>query len=324
MARSCRLQRRASLLQAVRSFFRAREYLEVDTPVLLSELIPEAHITPYCCEGRFLQTSPELCMKLLLARGYQRLFQICHCFRKGERGRYHRPEFTMLEWYHVGWGYEDLMQEVEELLQFLALQADRFPALDRNMGLLRHGRRIALSPPWERLTVEAAFRRHAGTPVRSAISGNRFDEILVSQVEPDLGWQRPVFLYDYPVELGSLARRKPEDATLVERFELYIGGIEVANGFSELIDPDEQRQRFAAELETIHATGRRAEMPERFLDALAAMPETAGIALGLDRLLMLLAGADGIAAVLPLDPAETGDGRSAGGCPDNGCGPDDL
>ncbi len=312
MALSRRLQWRSFLLQAVRSFFLDREYLEVDTPVLLSEVLPESQIIPYSCEGRFLQTSPELCMKLLLARGYQRLFQICHCFRKGETGRYHRPEFTMLEWYHVGWGYRELMEEVEALLLFLARRRERFPALDRDAHLVRCGRWIDLSPPWERLTVDAAFSRYAGLSARAALEDGRFDEILVSRVEPHLGWQRPVFLYDYPVELGSLARRKREDAALAERFELYIGGIEVGNGFSELVDQEEQRQRFATELERIRADGRPAAMPERFLDALAALPDTAGIALGFDRLLMLLAGADRVVDVLPLALEEASCGKEVG------------
>ncbi len=296
----CRLQQRSRLLQAVRSFFLARQYLEVDTPVLLSELIPESQIIPYRCGDRYLQTSPELCMKMLLARGYPRLFQICHCFRKDERGRYHRPEFTMLEWYRVGWGYLELMEEVEELLLSLAREPGLFPGLERGACLVRNGRRIDLSPPWERLAVDAAFLRHAGISARAAIDQDRFDEILVTKVEPHLGWQRPVFLYDYPAELGSLARRKEEDPDLAERFELYIGGIELANGFSELVDPEEQRERFLAEIGTILASGRPAQLPGRFLDALAAMPDTAGIALGFDRLLMLLAGADRIAAILPL------------------------
>ncbi|MFP7753652.1 EF-P lysine aminoacylase EpmA [Thermodesulfobacteriota bacterium B35] len=296
-----RLQQRSRLLQAVRSFFLSRQYLEVDTPVLLSELIPESQIVPYRCEERFLQTSPELCMKLLLARGCPRLFQICHCFRKGEAGRYHRSEFTMLEWYHAGWGYGELMAEVEELVQALAREGD-FPALDDGGGLRRQGRQVDLQSPWERLTVDEAFRRYAGIPARAALADDRFDELLVTRVEPHLGWQRPVFLCDYPVELGSLARRKAEDPQLAERFELYIAGIELANGFSELTDPAEQEERFAGEIRAIRAAGRPAAMPHRFLDTLAAMPETAGIALGFDRLLMLLSGADRIAEVLALDP----------------------
>ncbi len=296
-----RLQQRSRLLQAVRSFFLSRQYLEVDTPVLLSELIPESQIVPYRCEERFLQTSPELCMKILLARGCPRLFQICHCFRKGEAGRYHRSEFTMLEWYHAGWGYGELMAEVEELVQALAREGD-FPALDDGGGLRRQGRQVDLQSPWERLTVDEAFRRYAGIPARAALADDRFDELLVTRVEPHLGWQRPVFLCDYPVELGSLARRKAEDPQLAERFELYIAGIELANGFSELTDPAEQEERFAGEIRAIRAAGRPAAMPHRFLDTLAAMPETAGIALGFDRLLMLLSGADRIAEVLALDP----------------------
>jgi len=296
-----RLQQRSRLLQAVRSFFLSRQYLEVDTPLLLPELIPESRIIPYRCEERFLQTSPELCMKILLARGYPRLFQICHCFRRGETGRYHRSEFTMLEWYHAGWGYAELMAEAEELLQALASEKG-FTALDRRGILQRHGHRISLQPPWERLTVDEAFRRHAGIPARAALADDRFDELLVTRVEPRLGWQHPVFLCDYPVEQGSLARCKEEDPQSVERFELYIAGMELANGFSELTDAGEQEDRFSGEIRAIRAAGRPAAMPRRFLDALDAMPETAGIALGFDRLLMLLSGADRIADVLAMDP----------------------
>ncbi|HFQ89424.1 MAG TPA: EF-P lysine aminoacylase GenX [Desulfobulbus sp.] len=304
MATSVTLQRRSVLLQAVRSFFLSRRYLEVDTPVLLPLLIPESQIVPFCCEGRFLQTSPELCMKHLLARGCPRLFQLCHCFRRGESGRYHLPEFTMLEWYHAGWSYLELMAEVEELVRTLAGNPDDFPGLDRQGNLVREQRTVALHRPWSRMTVDAAFLEFAGIPAREALADGRFDEILVTEVEPNLGWEQPLFLYDYPVTLGSLARPKKDDPSLAERFELYICGIELGNGFSELVDPEEQRRRFEREIAMMTGRERQVVMPERFLASLAAMPETAGIALGFDRLLMLFSGAGTISEVVPLAAEE--------------------
>ncbi len=293
------LQQRSALLQTIRSFFLERAYIEVDTPLRLPVLIPESNLIPFTSEDWFLQTSPELCMKRLLARGCTQIFQICHCFRKEESGRIHQPEFTMLEWYHSGWGYFDLMQECEALVSSLCERVPRFPGVSSEGWLCGPDNRVALVPPWDRLTVAAAFRRYAGVDVREALRKGTFDEILVTLIEPNLGRERPVFLYDYPVELGSLARRNPNDPQVAERFELYIAGVELANGFSELVDPQEQRCRFAAEIEQLQATGRTAAMPEKFLTDLASVGETAGIALGLDRLFMLLMGAGNIATSMP-------------------------
>jgi elongation factor P--(R)-beta-lysine ligase len=290
-----RLQQRADLLQAVRFFFSRRAYIEVDTPIRLPVLLPETHIRPFSSEGWFLQTSPEVCMKRLLAHGCTKLFQICHCFRREEVGRLHQGEFTMLEWYHVGWSYKELMQECEEFIRSLAPTGEE---------LRRDGRTISLTGPWQRLPVQEAFRRYAQMEVKDALRRDRFDEVLVTEIEPHLGWERPVFLCDYPVELASLARRKTGDPTVAERFELYIAGIELANGFSELVDPAEQRSRFAAEISKSRECGNAyGAMPERFLADLDFLPETAGVALGLDRLLMLLLGCATVAEVITL-PAQ--------------------
>ena len=286
---------RSTFFRAIRDFFHAAGYLEVDTPIRLPCLIPEAEILPFASEDWWLQTSPELCMKRLLASGAPQLFQICHCFRKGEQGCLHQPEFTMLEWYHAGWDYQRLMQEVEELLGALLQDCRDFPAVRFPGALLRDGQTISLAMPWQRLSVEEAFRRHAGISPHEALQTGRFDEILVTEVEPRLGWQTPAFLYDYPVELASLARKKEDAPHLAERFELYIGGVELANGFSELIDPAEQRKRFGIEREKIRQQGRDpGPMPEAFLDDLSLLDTTAGIALGLDRLLMLFIGASSL------------------------------
>lgn len=300
-----RLHQRSDLLAAARSFFRTRGYVEADTPIRLPLLLPEVHIKPFAAEGWYLQTSPELCMKQLLARGAPMLFQICHCFRKEEVGRYHQTEFTLLEWYRTGWSYLELMLECEEFVRSLVRS---LPGLEGIAGpdlLRRGGRNISLLPPWERLTVAEAFRRYAGMPVGEALALDLFDELLVTSVEPRLGWQRPVLLHDYPAELASLARKKEEDFTVAERFELYIGGIELANGFSELTDPHEQRERFARELDESREQGNvYREMPERFLAALGNLPETAGVALGFDRLCMILMDCPTVAEAMCLPAAE--------------------
>ncbi len=291
------LHLRAVLIQALRTFFIDRGYLEVDTPLRIPAPAPEAHIEPLASEGWFLQTSPELCMKRLLAAGLPKIFQLCKCFRKGERGDRHLPEFTMLEWYAAGSDYRDLMADCEALLRDLA------SAMGKEGVLEWQGCRIDLGPEWERITVAEAFQRYAPCTVEEALSRDRFDEMLVEYVEPHLGMATPTFLCDYPATLGALARLSPDDPAVAERFELYVAGLELANGFSELVDPVEQRARFLAEQESIRLQGRDpGPMPERFLDALETMPPAAGIALGVDRLVMLFAGAGKIDQVVAFTP----------------------
>ena len=288
------LRRRARMVEKIRDFFQSRNYIEVTTPVRLPELIPEAEIAPLASENRFLQTSPELCMKRVLARGSSRIFQICPCFRKGEQGRLHQEEFTMLEWYHTGWSYLELMEECEQMIRQVA----------ERKRLCRAGKETSLSGPWQRLTVNDAFTRYAGISAEEAIRTGMFDQLLVEKVEPELGWKKPVFLYKYPVQMASLARPEAENPELAERFELYIGGIELANGFSELTDPVVQRHRFEEELRKIEQYGGTCRMPEKFLAALEELPDCAGIALGIDRLFMLLWERDSIAEVLPFSEAD--------------------
>jgi len=293
------LRQRSNLLQAIRSFFLERDYIEVDTPLRLPVLIPESNLIPFSSEDCYLHTSPELCMKRLLARGCTRIFQICHCFRKEEHGRLHQSEFTMLEWYHKGWDYFDLMQQCEALICTLGRQLSHGSASSPLQYLSWRDCRVALTPPWNRLTVTEAFQRYAGRDVGAVLRAGNFDEILVTEIEPHLGRERPVFLHDFPVELGSLARRSRQNPAVAERFELYIAGVELANGFSELVDPLEQRHRFALEQATLRAAGREVLLPEKFLAELRLVGETAGIALGVDRLCMLLMGSPDIATVTP-------------------------
>lgn len=289
------LEQRGVILDRVRRFFQEKGYLEVETPFRIPAPAPEAQIDAVASAGWFLQTSPELCMKRMLAAGYGSIFQICRCWREGERGTRHLSEFTMLEWYRAGADYLCLMEETEALVA-AAAAAPRF---------VYRGRSVELAPPWERITVEEAFRLHADTTPQQALEAGVFDEVMVERIEPQLGLTRPTFIYDYPACCAALARLKPGDPSLAERFELYIGGLEIANAFSELTDPGEQRRRFEAEAAERARAGKVAyPAPERFLDALAEMPESAGIALGLDRLVMVLLDADTIDEVVAFTPEE--------------------
>ncbi len=240
-------------------------------------------------------------MKQLLGGGCSRIFQICHCFRREERGRFHGTEFTMLEWYHAGWNYFDLMAECEIFVRQLAGDCSDFEGIVGADSIWRSGKIISLASPWTRLSVAEAFQKYANISAVEALRQDSFDEILVSEIEPNLGWDRPVFLYDYPAPLASLARKKKDNQDLAERFELYIGGLELANGFSELIDPVEQRKRFEQDITAIcKSTGARRNPPENLLKALENMDETAGIALGFDRLLMLFLRTEDISEVVAI------------------------
>lgn len=236
-------------------------------------------------------------MKRLLAADYPRIFQVCKCFRAAERGDRHLPEFTMLEWYRAGADYRTLMSDCESLILYVAA--------DLGFGriLPRQDRAIRLEPPWERITVREAFKRYAAMTDAEALRMDRFEEILSHDIEPRLGVEGPVFLYEYPAELGSLARVKADDPGVAERFELYIAGLELANAFSELTDVDEQRRRFEqAARERGFSVGLPHPMPEPFLSALPRMPPSAGIALGLDRLVMLFADKSRIEEVVAFPP----------------------
>lgn len=293
------LKRRALLLQGVRRFFWERNYLEVETPARLPANAPETHIEAVRSGEWFLQTSPELSMKRLLAAGSPKIFQVCKCFRGGERGRLHLPEFTMLEWYRAGIDYFGLMEECRELLQFVAGETGA------GTEVRFRGRTVSLAGEWDKLPVAEAFHRYASLSVEKALAADRFDEILVTEVEPRLGTERPLFLYDYPLELGALAKPSEKRPGVAERFELYINGLELANGFSELTDAGEQRERFIRDRQGIREHGREpGPMPEAFLAALPHMPAAAGIALGFDRLVMVFLGAESIDEVVAFRPED--------------------
>jgi lysyl-tRNA synthetase class 2 len=287
------LAERARIIQNIRAFFVAGEFLEIETPHRVPANAPEPHIDAIESDGWFLQTSPELAMKRLLAAGYERLFQICRVWRGSERGRRHLPEFSMLEWYRANADYHRLMTDCIDL--FLHLVPKQI--------ISWQGQTIDLTPPWETLSVHQAFALHTDLTPEQALQEGRFDEILSFKIEPRLGRDKPTFLVEYPAELAALARRQPQNRGIAERFELYVCGLELANAFSELSDPVEQRARFDRD-ETHRRTAGKTPYPspEKFLSELAAMPEAAGIAFGIDRLIMLLTDRADIAEVVAFPP----------------------
>ena len=202
----------------------------------------------------------------------------------------------MLEWYRLHGDYRSLMTETEEMIVTVATELRAMAGFDHDLCAR------VINSSWQRLTVAEAFQRHAGVVAAQCVDNGSFDEVLVTQVEPQLGHGQPCFLYDYPAKLGSLARLKAGDANIAERFELYIAGMEIANGFSELTDAQEQRQRFWTE---VGGDGpEKKKLPDRFLEDLANISSACGIALGLDRLLMILTSATNIAQVVSFTPEE--------------------
>ena len=291
------LEMRSGIVRSVRRFFYVRDYLEVETPVRIPCPIPEAYIDVFESEGFCLHASPEICMKQLLARGYERIFQIARVFRKHERGDKHLPEFSLLEWYASGATYLDLMDQIEALV--LEVSAD----MRKGRTLQYQGHCISLKPPWDRLTVREAFDRYGTMDLEKALEQDMFDEVMGLEIEPRLGFERPVFLYDYPESKASLARLKPGNPPVAERMELYIAGLELANGFTELNDPEEQIRRFTAEHALRERLGKKNyPLPAPFLKALHQMPGAAGIAVGLDRLIMLFCDAKTIDDVVAFVP----------------------
>ena len=263
------LERRAGIVRGIRDFFHERGFVEVETPVRIAAPAPEEHIDcPECAAGGFLRASPELQMKKLLALGMDRIFQIGPCFREGERGSRHSPEFTMLEWYRRGAGSADVAADLCALVGELS------------------GER--LDP--RTLRVREAYRKFAGwDPWEGEWNQDRFDYDMATKIEPAIAEMGGgVFLTGYPPQAASLA--KVTDGT-AERWEFYLGGMELANAFTELCDAEEQRARFAAARERRRALG-EADYPvdEDFLSSLPSIGSAAGAALGVDRLVMALAG----------------------------------
>ena len=291
------LARRGDLLRQVRRFFDDRGFLEVETPILSHDTVIDRHLDPLpvtlFADPRqpdrgprlWLQTSPEFAMKRLLAAGATAIYQIAKAFRGGEAGRLHNPEFTIVEWYRVGDDYDAGMRLLSDLAE----------------ALLGRG-------PAERLTYREAFQRYAGIdPLAAPFDEFKRDLLLTQKIEPHLGVQRPTILYDYPSSQAALAQVRPEDPPVAERFELYAQGLELANGYHELLDPAVLRARNRCNNELRRADG-KPDLPEtsRLLSALDhGLPACAGCALGFDRLVMAATGAKSIQEVLafPIEKA---------------------
>jgi len=290
---------RARMVQAIRQFFVEKGYLEVETPHIIPAPPPEIHIDAVSAGKGFLHTSPEVCMKRLLSAGFPKIFQISRCFRADERGNTHLPEFSLLEWYRTGIEYHALMDECRELILWLSEE------LGMDGKISYQGRQIDLKHSWARISVSEAFDLYASMTLEKALEQACFDEIMVLEIEPHLDSKGPTFLYDYPAEFAALARLKPDHPEFAERFEIYIGGLELANGFSELTDSVEQRDRFEKERRKRHNLGKECyPMPEKFLKALEHMPEAAGVAVGVDRLAMIFTDRPTIDDVVTFTPEE--------------------
>ncbi|NKB43800.1 MAG: EF-P lysine aminoacylase GenX [Alphaproteobacteria bacterium] len=332
--RRANLQVRNQAIGAVREYLTGQGFIEVDTPAIQVSPGIDRHIRPFkvnvrgpfesADRRRFLHTSPEFCMKKLLAAGEQKIFQICHVYRDGEEGHLHHPEFTLLEWYRAQATYDALMEDVINLASSAAAAVGQ--------ACFRHrGYSTDINQAWNKLSVSQAFAEYAGIDLLAEVTGqdelpsrkfvasaeaagvrcdenDRWDDVfhrvMLECIEPQISDGPPTLLTDFPTPVGALARPKAADSRVCERVEAYACGIELANGFSELTDPIEQRRRFSRD-QSAYARlhGEAPPIDEDFLSALAQVPESAGMALGVDRLIMLLTGADHIRDVLwaPVD-----------------------
>jgi len=295
------IRQRARIYGQIRAFFNTRGCLEVDTPVMMPTTGTEVNIAslevPYNEHRLYLQTSPEYAMKRMLAAGSGSIFQICHAFRHGEAGRLHNPEFSLLEWYRVGYDYRRLMDEIELLITTLSLSHCEF-----NRVSYRELFRQSLQLDIDGLAIEAlrdqCERLIPGTDSRELDIDQCLDLLLAMAIAPTL--RGYLFVYDYPISQAALARPSAEDASVAERFELFYDGVELANGFSELTDASQQRARFEQDTRLRKARGLpEVEIDQRLLAALeSGIEDCAGVALGLDRLLMVLLDLDYIEEVL--------------------------
>jgi elongation factor P--(R)-beta-lysine ligase len=313
-------------MRAARAYFEAQGFIEVETPARVRSPGQEVHLQAFAAgHDRYLITSPEYHMKRLVAAGYDRVVQFCRCFRDEEDGSFHQPEFTMVEWYRAGGTMDDLMRDCERLVEAAAKAVGCWPEVEvpqarRSDGAPAGQARLSVTAPFERVTVRELLHRHAGIELRGdetpaemrtlaqaagcpvaedAAWDDVFYQIFLDRIEGRLGNKTPTFVVDWPLPLAALARRKSSDPLTVERFELYAGGLELANAFGELTDPVEQRARFGAEIELRRQKGRDVyPVDEKLLSALGPLPPTCGIALGFDRLMLLVLSASSIREVM--------------------------
>lgn len=293
------LRARAELLAHLRTFFAQRGVLEVETPLLSRSTVTDPALAPLKCGDRWLQTSPEYAMKRLLAEGAGPIFQVCKAFRAGEAGPRHNPEFTLLEWYRPGYGLRDLMSEVAELV------CEQLGARPVSYVAYRELFEAALGLDPHRASadeLESCVRQRVDYAGGAESRDTWLDLLMSHVIQPSLADM--VFVYDYPASQAALARRRHDgDVEVAERFELFVDGVELANGYRELADASEQRRRFEADNAVLAERGESPRpLDEELLAALdSGLPDCAGVALGLDRLLMLKLGVDSLADVLAFD-----------------------
>ncbi len=316
---------RAKIMKAVRVYFDAQSFDEVETPILQVCPVIDTHIRAFATQRRgvsgdveetlYLHTSPEFAMKKLMVAGMERVYQIVNVFRNAEGSKRHRCEFKLIEWYRTHADYNDMMCDCEGLLRACAKAA--------GVNILQYkNHQCDPFKDFERLTVAEAFERYAGidlmavlddkAALREAVNAlglhsadddqwdDLFFRVMDEKIESQLGMDAPTFLCDYPISMASLSKPKSDDPRFAERFELYVCGVELANAFSELTDADEQVRRYHIEMdEKARLYGERYPLDEEFIEALRhGLPESGGIALGLDRLVMLVCGTDDIKDVL--------------------------
>ena len=302
------LKIRARLRQRIRAFFDARNVLEVETPVLSSAGATDLHIDSMTThsgidqnQSLYLHTSPEYAMKRLLAAGSGSIYQLCKVFRYGEQGKQHYPEFTMLEWYRLGFDHLELMDEVDELVRELFSDSLKLSPTIRWTYQQAWQQIINIDPFSVSIEELQAFAQKHNIEVVGPISDkDAWLQLIMSYcIEPALPKDTPVFIYDYPVSQAALAKVRNDSLPVAERFELYINGMELANGFHELTDVDEQRQRFETDNKKRMMAGKdTVPIDEELLAALPQIPDCAGVALGLDRMMMLVTGENDILRVI--------------------------
>lgn len=316
------LRQRAAALRALRAYFEAQSFLEVETPLWVRVPGLEVALDPVPADGGWLITSPELQMKRLLAAGLERIYQVCRCFRNEEDGRHHQREFTMVEWYRAWQDLDAIAGDVESLVASVCTAVHGKPIARVE------GRELDVTPPWPRISVAeltehtlgvrvlgdetcaelVAKLRGAGVALADDVAwDDAFYTAFVERVDPALAaLPHPVLVIDWPLPLAALARPHPDGRPVVERFEAYVGGLELANAFGELTDPTQQAARFEDELRERKRRGKATFGPDqRFLAALReGLPRCAGVALGFDRLVMLATGATHISQVVAFAGSE--------------------
>ncbi len=298
------LKKRAQLLSATRAFFSAREVCEVQTPIVAASGNPDPHIDSiavdlsaggYEAEAGYLNTSPEFCMKRLLVAGSGDIYQLCSAFRAGEAGRWHNPEFTILEWYRLGFSMQQLMAEVASLVEQLFGQ--KLP--QQSLTWAQVWSNAGIDSSSEQALLDALASEAIDVPAGLTLA--ELQDLAFSMLlQPQLGRDGLCFVYHYPAEQASLARLDADNPNVAERFELFWQGVELANGFVELANANEQRQRFQQDNLDRHASDKPAvTLDEKFLAALeSGLPDCAGVAVGFDRLVALLLGQDRLAGAL--------------------------